>query len=172
MLTDRQKDTLTILSFGIVSIILIVNIGNALFYRTNWSNHTQGNQKITNNQPNHTCQAIDPVSEPEYNMREIAKQSILLEEHLLVRDKYCADCIKKHFLHCIGLAEEAAMLVCGKKQGNHLPYLNEAGPFYKAKFNEWLNKCPMWTQESANTRVKIAGEIRDFRKAIVNVYAS
>lgn len=29
-----------------------------------------------------TCDALDPVSDPRYNMQQIIKQSILLEEHL------------------------------------------------------------------------------------------
>ena len=54
-----------------------------------------------------TCGATDPVSDPAYNMREVAKQSILLEEHLTIDAKFCVDCVTKHFLHIIGLANEA-----------------------------------------------------------------
>ena len=56
------------------------------------------------------CSSIDPVSDPKYNMQQIVKQSILLEEHLANKNKRCRDCITKHFLHIIGLAEEAQML--------------------------------------------------------------
>ena len=51
-----------------------------------------------------TCDALDPVSDPRYNMQQIIKQSILLEEHLTNKNKRCRDCITKHFLHIIGLA--------------------------------------------------------------------
>lgn len=58
----------------------------------------------------HTCNALDPVMDPKYNMQQIVKQSILLEEHINNERKRCTDCITKHFLHIIGLAEEAVSL--------------------------------------------------------------
>ena len=61
-------------------------------------------------QGEHTCGALDPVMNPVYNMKEIVKQSILLEEHINNERKRCIDCITKHFLHIIGLAEEAISL--------------------------------------------------------------
>lgn len=51
-----------------------------------------------------------PVLDPCYNMREICKQSILLEDHIFQESKSCQDCIKKHFLCLEGLAEEAITL--------------------------------------------------------------
>lgn len=51
-----------------------------------------------------------PVLDPCFNMREICKQSILLEDHLFQTEKRCEDCIKKHFLTIEGLAEEAITL--------------------------------------------------------------
>ena len=43
-------------------------------------------------------------------MREICKQSILLEDHIFQESKSCQDCIRKHFLCLEGLAEEAITL--------------------------------------------------------------
>lgn len=57
-----------------------------------------------------SCGALDPVMSPVYNMMQIVKQSILLEEHINQERKRCSDCITKHFLHMIGLAEEAVSL--------------------------------------------------------------
>lgn len=51
-----------------------------------------------------------PVLDPCFNMREICKQSILLEDHLFQANKRCTDCIKKHFLTMEGLSEEAITL--------------------------------------------------------------
>lgn len=51
-----------------------------------------------------------PVLDPCFNMREICKQSILLEDHLFQESKSCTDCIRKHFLCLEGLAEEAITL--------------------------------------------------------------
>jgi hypothetical protein len=50
------------------------------------------------------------ISDPAYNVREIVKQMLLLEQHLLEEDKYCPDCISKHLLTIEALAEEAQCL--------------------------------------------------------------
>lgn len=117
----------------------------------------------------HTCGALDPVSDPAYNMREIAKQSILLEEHLVERAKYCRDCIVKHFLHIIGLAEEAQMLACDSAP--KYPLLAESVEFYKAEFDAWLRIAPdPEGAEASEERLRIAGELRAFRKKLVAAY--
>jgi len=51
-----------------------------------------------------------PVMDPMYNMREICKQSILLEDHLFQKKKRCRDCCIKHQLTIEALAEEAITL--------------------------------------------------------------
>ena len=79
-----------------------------------------------------TCDSIDPVSDPKYNMHQIIKQSILLEEHLSNKNKRCRDCITKHFSHIIGLAEEAVMLACS--DANSYPYMTECPDFYNKLF--------------------------------------
>lgn len=48
--------------------------------------------------------------EAEFNIREIVKQLLLLEDHLTDPEKYCVDCIRKHLLMVEGLAEEAVTL--------------------------------------------------------------
>ena len=60
---------------------------------------------------------ILPVSNPAFNVREIAKQMILLEDHLIVADKRCPDCIGKHLLAIEALADEAACLDSKKSLG-------------------------------------------------------
>lgn len=51
-----------------------------------------------------------PVLRPIQNMRDIIKQLVLLEDHLLQPQKRCKDCIRKHFLTVEGLAEECVTL--------------------------------------------------------------
>lgn len=51
-----------------------------------------------------------PVMDPLFNMREICKQSILIEDHLNNPEKRCVDCITKHSLSIEALAEEAVGL--------------------------------------------------------------
>lgn len=59
---------------------------------------------------NGTKKRILPVLDPLFNLREICKQIILLEDHLSQKGKRCHDCISKHFLYLEGLAEEAITL--------------------------------------------------------------
>lgn len=51
-----------------------------------------------------------PVMNPYFNMREICKQSILLEDHLFQKRKRCQDCVRKHLLTIEALAEELVTL--------------------------------------------------------------
>jgi hypothetical protein len=113
-----------------------------------------------------TCGATDPVSDPDYNMREIAKQSILLEEHLTVPQKYCVDCVAKHLLHCIALANEAVMLACDRVGA--FPYLAEAPAFFQTMMDEWL--AASRSSEGPEARLRMAAELRDFRKKLVSAY--
>ena len=63
------------------------------------------------------CRTIDPKGEgllpildPAFNIREICKQMILLEDHLFQPRRHCHDCIRKHFLFMEGFAEEGITL--------------------------------------------------------------
>lgn len=64
-----------------------------------------------------------PVLEPMFNMREMCKQIILLEDHLFQTRKRCEDCICKHFLTIEALAEEAVTLDKDKKYNEYLEQL-------------------------------------------------
>ena len=109
------------------------------------------------------CGAEDPVSDPDYNMKEIAKQSILLEEHLVEKNKRCKDCIAKHFLHIIGLAEEAQCLA-GSKLAKY-PLMGDSPKYYKRLFDRWLKH----RDNDAEYR-KIDDQLRARRKQLMAVY--
>lgn len=53
-------------------------------------------------------QALAPLRDPAWCMREACKHLGLLEDHLRVQDRRCADCIGKHALLVEGFSEEAA----------------------------------------------------------------
>jgi hypothetical protein len=53
------------------------------------------------------------VHDPVFNIREIVKQMVLLEDHLTHKYKVCPDCIRKHLLTIEALAEEATCLDTG-----------------------------------------------------------
>jgi hypothetical protein len=57
------------------------------------------------------------LMDPKHNLREIAKQLILLEDHMAHKSKRCIDCMTKHYLMIEGLLEEAISL---DKTGEHI----------------------------------------------------
>ena len=107
-------------------------------------NYKENNKQMKGGAPgscSSTCDSIDPVSDPRYNMQQIIKQSILLEEHLTNKNKRCRDCITKHFLHIIGLAEEAQMLATNKI--DKYPLINESVILYNELFKVWIKNKNM-----------------------------
>lgn len=51
-----------------------------------------------------------PLQDPAFNLREVAKHLILLEDHLLHADRRCQDCIWKHLLTAEAFSDEASTL--------------------------------------------------------------
>jgi hypothetical protein len=57
-----------------------------------------------------TAPPLDALSFTIYNLREAAKQLLLLEDHLFLPTHRCPDCIMKHFLKAEALLEEGVAL--------------------------------------------------------------
>lgn len=111
----------------------------------------------------HSCGALDPVNDPDYNMRNVVKQSILLEEHLAEKNKYCKGCIVKHFQHIIGMCEEAVWLA-GKNIDKY-PFLDESPSFYQKIFDKWLAN-----KDDDKTRLEVLSLLRERRRQLIDVY--
>lgn len=112
---------------------------------------------------------LDPISNPRYNMQQVIKQSILLEEHLSNRRKRCRDCIAKHFNHIIGLSEEAVLLSTNKPN-DYCPYMKESVEFYNETFKEWLD-CYKNNDEHNEDCMKVIGDkLRTHRKKLIGCY--
>ena len=101
--------------------------------------------------------SLDPVMDLRYNAKQIAKQSILLEDHLNSPKKRCPDCISKHFLALAALAEEAVSLN-GSDEDKML--MQDLAVTYDLLFESWLSGAPP---------MEIAAELRSKRKAVLNV---
>jgi hypothetical protein len=114
-----------------------------------------------------TCDALDPVSDPRYNMQQIIKQSILLEEHLTNKNKRCRDCITKHFLHIIGLAEEAEMLAT--KNITKYPLINESVILYNELFKVWIKNKHL-NNSSEDYILYCTDKLRNHRKQLIVIY--
>lgn len=110
-----------------------------------------------------SCGALDPVSNPAYNFQQIVKQSILLEEHITNKNKRCRDCITKHFLHIIGLAEEAQMLATNKC--NKYPLIKESVELYNNLFNDWIKN-----KDDEFKLLSICDKLRIHRKKLIAIY--
>ncbi len=110
-----------------------------------------------------SCNTLDPLLEPSYNMKEVAKQTILLEEHIAFINKRCVQCIFKHFLHIIALLNEAVWLAVNKV--HDYPYLLESPKFYEDLMEKY--NC---NQNDEPVLLEILGQLRDHRKKIVEAY--
>jgi hypothetical protein len=153
-------DTIILLILVIIYIILYIYVVRTI-------SKSDKKQTITSNVNGGTCDAktcgaLDPVSNPAYNMQQIVKQSILLEEHLVNKNKRCRDCITKHFLHIIGLAEEAQMLAT--KNCKNYPLINENVELYNNLFERW-RKTP-----TDSEILIICDELRNNRKKLIVIY--
>jgi hypothetical protein len=114
-----------------------------------------------------TCDALDPVSDPRYNMQQIIKQSILLEEHLTNKNKRCRDCITKHFLHIIGLAEEAEMLATN--QIEKYPLIKESVVLYNELFKIWIKNKNL-NNNNDDYILYCTDKLRNHRKQLIVLY--
>jgi len=159
---------------NIVFFILCLIIIYIIVYLLLYSSVKQIKFPINNNNNNHhhsnngscdvkSCGALDPVSDPKYNMQQIVKQSILLEEHLTNKNKRCRDCITKHFQHIIGLAEEAQMLATTKC--NKYPLLSESVTIYNDLFNEWFKN-----RDDEQKILEVSDKLRIHRKKLIAIY--
>lgn len=110
-----------------------------------------------------TCGAIDNVNDPAYNMQNIVKQSILVEEHIAEKNKYCLSCICKHFQHIIGLSEESVWMA-GKDVSKY-PYLDDSVSFYQTLFDTWLEN-----KNNDATKLDVLSKLRDRRRKLIDVY--
>lgn len=94
-----------------------------------------------------------PVMDPQFNMREICKQCILLEDHLCHDEKRCYDCCVKHFLTIEALAEEAITLDQTSSHSQKLQQLPSRVRDLQSKWHKDPDKnAPLVSQELRKIR--------------------
>lgn len=98
-----------------------------------------------------------PVMDPCFNMREVCKQCILLEDHLNSKGKDCIDCCQKHFLTIEALCEEAVGL--DKKQ--KYPEIRELPDKIRCLIKDF---------DQRKDKHEIAQELRQLRKSYMGKY--
>jgi hypothetical protein len=140
--------------------------GNPMLLNINYNKNKMENT-ISGDKCTTTCDSLDPVSDPRYNMQQIIKQSILLEEHLTNKNKRCRDCITKHFLHIIGLSEEAQMLATNKI--DDYPMVNESVNLYNELFKIWVKNKNLNGKDESYI-LYCTNKLRDHRKQLIVLY--
>lgn len=93
-----------------------------------------------------------PIMHPLYNLREVCKQSALLEDHLNNERKRCEDCIRKHFLTIEALFEEGVSLDNKQKWGEHF---EGKADWVRGLQERWLD---------GEDPIAISQELREIRK--------
>lgn len=150
------------LLFGIIALLFTVLVILIVFTPV---------KKVPTKKSGNTCSAscsshgnhLDPVNEPDYNMREAIKQTLLLEQHLAEKAKYCKSCITKHFLIIQGLIEEGIWMACNTCK--EYPKLEESEGFIKGLFKEWHSNM-----DDDKTRLDVLTKLRDWRREMVDLY--
>lgn len=107
---------------------------------------------------------MDPLSDPVYNITQIIKQSLLLEDHLIEQNKRCNDCILKHFLTIVALQEEA-LLLAGTRVDMY-PLMRDNAVYYQQLYEMWLEN----RRGDDNIYFYIAEKLRYRRKELVGIY--
>lgn len=104
------------------------------------------------------------VFDPRHNMREMAKEMLLLEDHIAQPAKYCPDCIRKHLLRTEALAEEAVQLdVDGVHQDYLLPMPGQIRNLQRAFLD---NEAVSDRAASLKGRLALQQQVRSMRKAL------
>lgn len=111
----------------------------------------------------HSCSAIDPVNDPAYNVQEAIKNALLIEQHMAEKNKYCKECLVKHFLLSIALLDEAVWMACNKL--DKYPMLHESQRFFQAIFKTWHKNM-----DNDNIRLDSLSKIRDWRQKMIRLY--
>jgi hypothetical protein len=124
-----------------------------------------------------TAQNPFNIMDPLFNIRNMIKEMILLEDHLNIPAQYCPDCIVKHLLKCEALAEEAISLDGGENKFLynlptivkewHTAWLKEIEPTIVASYIRKTRKSlmPIITQFSKNI-VASGGSIKEVSSLI------
>lgn len=145
-----------------ICITILLLFAKTLLYDSHetFENNTVGNTGIGSCNLD-TCGAIDPVLDPEYNVQEVVKNMVLLEDHLNQERKRCIDCICKHFIYVISYLEEAISLAGSEK---------DKYPHFEEILNDLILLFKTWKKDKKNPQLLLdtATSIRQLRKVLMH----
>lgn len=108
-----------------------------------------------------------PIMDPKFNLREVAKHLILLEDHLFHEGKRCPDCILKHCYTIDAFLDEGLTL---DKERKHADTTIETQNGFKYIAKEIEHAVKNGTLEE-NTCCDWAQKLRKLRKPLVQLTA-
>lgn len=126
------------------------------------------NESLDNLYSPSSSSSLLPIMDYRHNLREIVKNSILLEDHIIHPEKRCGDCCTKHFLCLEALAEEAKTLdTDGDMQSD--PDLYYLPDFYRNCARDWYH---MYNNPSTQEKdyTPVVQRLRQFRKKYQQQY--
>jgi len=103
-----------------------------------------------------------PLNSPEFNVREIAKQLLLLEDHLTDDEKFCVDCIRKHIMMVEALSEESMALDVEGKWLKTSQKLAKKARTWMTNFSDGVDKYVI-SQDIRMTRKSLVEMVYDPR---------
>lgn len=107
---------------------------------------------------------LAPLMEPEFNVREVVKNMILLEDHLFHDNRRCPDCVRKHCLTIEAYLDEAFSL---DKEGVYTTVLESASTQFKPISEGILVCCNRGLE--GGTCVALGQRLRVIRKQLMAV---
>jgi len=138
------------------------------------------NEICPKNEKSETCELDDEgksvcgsgelysILDPRFNLRECAKNMILLEDHLFHKGKRCKDCILKHLLTIEGFLEEAITL---DKNQEYIIQTQDTIDKFRILFKEIGKKIKEGTLTDKDC-CDLAQHIRVLRKPLCQTYAT
>jgi len=108
------------------------------------------------------------IMDPRFNLREAAKNMILLEDHLSHRGKSCQDCILKHCLMIEGFLEEGVTL---DKKREYTIHFDASVVAFRTIFKH-LSELIVKGELTNEVCCKIAQDIRKIRKPLCQQFAT
>jgi len=169
----KQNDIYKILVIFILVVAILSIFGIIIYKINNKINKEQpttipseeykgyGNELVKSCN-NNNCQ-INVDTDPVDNIKNVVKQTILLEEHLIEKNNSCHECIITHFLHCLALLEEAIKI--SHKNIKQYPFLQEAHKLYKELFEEWSKN-----KQNYDSVQNILEKLRKIKKKLLDQY--
>ena len=110
-----------------------------------------------------TCDAIADVNNPAYNMKQVIMNTLLIEQHLAEKDKYCKACLVKHFL-----ISQAYLVEGLQMAGNHpekYPGLESSLQLNQEAFDMWHANM-----DDDKIRLETLEKLREWRRKMIDLY--